>query len=59
MPGIIRLVGAPQTTDKLKVSTPANWQPEDKAIVPPQKTTAEMEKRLTEGYDCTDWYLCF
>jgi peroxiredoxin (alkyl hydroperoxide reductase subunit C) len=59
MPEIIRLVKALQTTDKFKVSTPANWQPGDKVVVPPPKTAAEMEKRPTEGYECRDWYLCF
>jgi peroxiredoxin (alkyl hydroperoxide reductase subunit C) len=59
IPEIIRLVKALQTTDKYGVSTPANWQPGDKVVVPPPKTVAEMEKRLTEGYECKDWYLCF
>jgi peroxiredoxin (alkyl hydroperoxide reductase subunit C) len=59
MPEIIRLIKALQTTDKHKVSTPANWQPGDKVVVPPPKTMAEMEKRPTEGYECKDWYLCF
>jgi peroxiredoxin (alkyl hydroperoxide reductase subunit C) len=59
MPEIIRLVKALQTTDKFKVSTPANWQPGDKVVVPPPRTAAEMEKRPTEGYECRDWYLCF
>jgi peroxiredoxin (alkyl hydroperoxide reductase subunit C) len=59
IPEILRLVKALQTTDKYGVSTPANWQPGDKVVVPPPKTAAEMEKRLTEGYECKDWYLCF
>ncbi len=59
MPEIIRLVKALQTTDKFKVSTPANWQPGDKVVVPPPKTVREMEKRPAEGYECVDWYLCF
>ncbi len=59
MPEIIRLVKALQTTDKFKVSTPANWQPGDKVVVPPPRTAAEMEKRPTEGFECKDWYLCF
>jgi len=59
MPEIIRLVKALQTTDTFKVSTPANWQPGDKVVVPPPKTAAEMQKRMTEGYECKDWYLCF
>ncbi|MFA6224785.1 MAG: peroxiredoxin [Methanoregula sp.] len=59
MPEIIRLVKALQTTDKFKISTPANWQPGDKVVVAPPKTTAEMDKRPSEGYECKDWYLCF
>ena len=59
IPEIVRLVKALQTTDKYKVSTPANWQPGDKVVVPAPKTTVEMEKRETEGYECKDWYLCF
>ena len=59
MPEIIRLVKSLQTTDKHGVSTPANWQPGDKVVVPAPKNKAEMDKRLTEGYECRDWYLCF
>jgi peroxiredoxin 2/4 len=59
MPEILRLIRALQTTDTYKVSTPANWQPGDKVVVPPPKTAAEMEKRPAEGYECKDWYLCF
>ncbi|MDD1701718.1 MAG: peroxiredoxin [Methanoregula sp.] len=59
MPEIVRLVKALQTTDAHKCSTPANWQPGDKVVVAPPKTTAEMEKRLGEGYECKDWYLCY
>ena len=59
MPEIIRLVKALQTTDAHKCSTPANWQPGDKVVVAPPKTTAEMDKRLSEGYECKDWYLCY
>lgn len=59
MPEIIRLIKALQTTDRYKVSTPANWQPGDKVVIPPPRTAADMEKRLKEGYECRDWYLCF
>lgn len=59
IPEIVRLVKALQMTDNHKVSTPANWQPGDKVVVPPPKTAAEMAKRPTEGYECKDWYLCF
>ena len=59
MPEIIRLVKALQTSDKFKVATPANWQPGDKVVIPAPKTATEMEKRLSEGYECKDWYLCY
>jgi peroxiredoxin 2/4 len=59
IPEIIRLVKALQTTDTYGVSTPANWQPGDKVVVPAPKNKAEMDKRLSEGYECKDWYLCF
>jgi peroxiredoxin (alkyl hydroperoxide reductase subunit C) len=59
IPEIIRLVKAMQTSDRYGVSTPANWQPGDKVVVPPPRTQADMEKRLSEGYECRDWYLCF
>jgi peroxiredoxin (alkyl hydroperoxide reductase subunit C) len=59
IPEIVRLIKALQTTDKYNVATPANWQPGDKVVVPAPKNKAEMEKRLAEGYECKDWYLCF
>jgi len=59
MPEIIRLVKSLQTTDKYGVATPANWQPGEKVVVPAPKNKAEMDKRLSEGYECKDWYLCF
>lgn len=59
IPEIVRLIKALQTTDKFGVSTPANWQPGDKVVVPAPKNKVEMEKRLSEGYECKDWYLCF
>ena len=55
---ILRLVKALQTADENKVATPANWQPGDKVIIPPPKTTTAAEKRLKAGYDCKDWYFC-
>ncbi len=65
---ILRLVDALQTADKYGVATPADWVPEPqtwefteentKVIVPPPTTVEDAEKRLQEGYECTDWYLC-
>ena len=58
MDEILRLVDALQAADKYGIATPADWRPGDQAIVPPPATTEEAEKRLTEGYDCKDWYFC-
>lgn len=55
---ILRLVDALQTCDKHGVATPANWMPGDKVIVPPPPTTSDADKRMQEGYECTDWYFC-
>ncbi len=58
IPEFVRLVTALQTSDKNKVATPEGWQPGDKVIVPPPATAADAEKRMNEGYECTDWYFC-
>jgi len=58
IPEFVRLVTAMQTSDKYKIATPEGWQPGDKVIVPPPSDVNAAEKRMTEGYECTDWYFC-
>jgi peroxiredoxin (alkyl hydroperoxide reductase subunit C) len=58
MDEILRLIDALQTVDEHKIATPANWRPGDKVIVPPPGTTDDAEKRIEEGYECIDWFLC-
>lgn len=58
MQEILRVIDALQTTDKNKVATPANWKPGDMVIMPPPNTQESAEKRLSEGYECKDWYFC-
>ena len=58
MDEILRLIDALQAADRYGIATPADWRPGDQAIVPPPATTEEAEKRLSEGYDCKDWYFC-
>ncbi|MBN2230793.1 MAG: peroxiredoxin [Candidatus Thorarchaeota archaeon] len=58
MAEFLRVIDAFQTADKHNVATPANWHPGDEVIVPPPKTSAAAEKRMSEGYDCTDWFFC-
>ncbi|WP_422656665.1 peroxiredoxin [Methanomicrobium antiquum] len=59
MPEIVRILKAFQTSDEHHVATPANWQPGDKVIVPAPATQKESYERLSQGYECKDWYLCF
>ena len=54
----LRLLEALQTSDTHGVATPENWRPGEKVIVPPPQTAEEAERRLAEGYECTDWYFC-
>jgi peroxiredoxin (alkyl hydroperoxide reductase subunit C) len=54
----VRLVQAMQTSEKHGVATPDGWRPGDKVIVPPPQTVAAAEKRMQEGFECTDWYFC-
>jgi peroxiredoxin (alkyl hydroperoxide reductase subunit C) len=58
MQEILRVVDSLQTADKYKVATPANWHPGDDVIVPAPATQDAAEKRLQEGYECIDWFLC-
>jgi peroxiredoxin (alkyl hydroperoxide reductase subunit C) len=58
MDEILRLIDALQTADKYKVALPANWRPGDPVIVPAPTTQEEAEKRLQEGHECVDWFLC-
>jgi len=55
---MLRLIDALQTTDKHKVATPANWYPGQKVIVPPPRTQEVADARMSDGYECVDWYLC-
>jgi peroxiredoxin (alkyl hydroperoxide reductase subunit C) len=53
-----RLLLALQTADAHHVATPADWQPGEDVIVPPPRTTEQVESRLSEGYQCLDWFMC-
>jgi peroxiredoxin (alkyl hydroperoxide reductase subunit C) len=58
MDEILRTIDALQTADKHKVALPANWRLGDSVIVPPPHTKENAEKRMQEGYECVDWFLC-
>ena len=59
---VLRLVVALQTTDKLNVATPADWEPGDDVIVPPAGSCGTAEERMRvkqEGVTCLEWFMCF
>lgn len=58
---IKRILIAMQTTDKEKVSTPANWNPGDEVVLAAPSTMADLKKRdehAPEGAVCEDWFFC-
>ncbi len=57
MDEIKRALIALQTSDEHKVALPLNWQPGDKAIVPPPKTVNDMLEREESDYEMVDFYL--
>jgi len=58
MEEIKRALLALQTADEKGVAMPVNWQPGDKAIVPPPKTLAEMDERIADtSVEKIDFYL--
>ena len=58
MKEIQRALIALQTADECNCALPVNWEPGDKAIVPPPKTLDEMEERLAnDKYEKVDFYL--
>ena len=55
---IERLLDALQTSDANSIATPVNWNPGDKVIVPPPKTTADVAERESHSeYERFDFYL--
>lgn len=60
---ILRLLTALQTTDTCKVVTPANWQPDKHAMVPPPRSYDELLERINDpqksDLNCIDWFWCY
>ncbi|HEX9749878.1 MAG TPA: peroxiredoxin [candidate division Zixibacteria bacterium] len=55
---VLRLLTALQTADTKGVALPVDWKPGDKVIVPPPKTEADVQDRLSGKYEKIDFYLC-
>lgn len=60
---ILRLLTALQTTDRCKVVTPANWEPDMPSMVPPPGTYDQLIQRTNSpqdmGLSCMDWFWCY
>lgn len=53
---ILRLVRGLQHSFANGVATPEGWQPGDQCLVGAPKTVAELDARMQEGLETTDWY---
>lgn len=53
---ILRLVRGLRHSLSKGVATPEGWQPGDKVLVGAPRTVAELEARMGEGLETTDWY---
>ena len=58
IPEILRLLKALQATDEHGIATPEGWEVGDKVLVPPPNTAKAAEERVSNGYECIDWYFC-
>jgi peroxiredoxin (alkyl hydroperoxide reductase subunit C) len=55
---VLRLVTALQTADKHACATPVNWREGEKVVVPPPKTVADVDERLShKDREIRDFYL--
>jgi peroxiredoxin (alkyl hydroperoxide reductase subunit C) len=58
MDEILRALQALQASDEHKVAMPLDWRPGDKVIVPPPKTLAQMDERISDdSCEKVDFYL--
>lgn len=58
---LLRVVKALQTADAFEVATPADWNPGERAIVPPAGSCGTAKERMdgdVPGLECVDWFFC-
>ncbi|ANM31639.1 peroxiredoxin [Acidobacteria bacterium Mor1] len=54
---LLRLIDALQTATREAVACPVDWRPGDSVIVPPPKTSEEVRRIESAGYERVDFYL--
>lgn len=54
---IIRVIDSLQMTDGKKVATPVNWQPGDRAIIPPSISDEQAKALFPQGWEAERPYL--
>lgn len=54
---IIRVIDSLQMTDSKKVATPVNWQPGDRAIIPPSISDEQAKTLFPQGWEAERPYL--
>ncbi|MDQ2762798.1 MAG: peroxiredoxin [Pseudomonadota bacterium] len=54
---IMRVIDSLQLTDRLKVATPVNWKPGDRAIIMPSISDEDAKQRFPQGWETQKPYL--
>ena len=54
---ILRVIDSLQLTDRLKVATPVNWTPGDRAIIMPSISDEDAKQRFPQGWETQKPYL--
>ncbi len=63
IPEILRLLTALQTSDKYRVVTPANWEPDEPVLIPAPNDYENLLEREHNSssldLQCEDWFWCY
>lgn len=54
---ILRVIDSLQLTDRMKVATPVNWKPGDRAIIAPSLSDEDAKQRFPQGWETQKPYL--
>ena len=54
---LLRVIDSLQLTDRARLATPVNWQPGERAIIPPSIPDEQASEKFPKGYDAKKPYL--